>query len=142
MEEYSLLLLKPDCAKRGLTETILKMVLSTGLEIVAVKTLILKVSDVEIFYKNCRKEDFFTGMSLFLQSGPVTVYVVKGENAINVLNKLVGFNEPAKADPGTIRRMGIDISHNLAHSSASRSDFFREASVVFSKDELKAMGAI
>lgn len=142
MIEYSLGLLKPDCIQRGLTETILEMVRTTGLKIAAIKTLTLTKEDVEIFYKDYRDDDYFDSLLQFMQSGPITGFIVKGENAIEVLNELVGFIEPSKAKPGTIRAMGIDVCHNLAHSSHSRLDFLREAKVIFGEQKLKDIGVI
>lgn len=140
MKEYSLLLLKPDCIQRGLAEIILAKVRAAGLEIVATKTLKLTKKDVEIFYKDVRNDGYFDGLSQFMQSGPVTGFIVKGENAIAILNELVGFTEPSKAKAGTIRSMGIDIRRNLAHSSNSKLAFLREARVIFDEQELKNIG--
>lgn len=142
MIEYSLGLLKPDCIQRGLAGTILEMVRTTGLKIVAIKTLILTKENIEIFYKDYRDDDDFDSLLQFMQSGPITGFIVKGENAIGVLNELVGFTEPSKAKPGTIRSMGIDICHNLAHSSHIRFEFLREAKVIFDEQKLKDIGVI
>jgi len=140
MKEFSLGLLKPDCIQRGLVVTVLEMVRRAGLKIVAIKKLTLTKEDVEIFYANCRNEDFFEGLLEFMQSGPVIGFIVEGENARDVLTELVGFNEPSLAKVGTIRSMGIDIRHNLAHSSRNKEDFLREANVIFTKDELREIG--
>ena len=139
MTEYSLGLLKPDCARRRLTKLVLKMVQDTGLEIVTIKKMRLKAFQVEAFYKKFLNENFFSEMSLSLQSGSVTIFIVKGKNAINVLNELVGSTEPRKAKFGTIRHMGTDIRNNLAHSSGKKVDFIREAKIVFSKQRLRAI---
>jgi len=138
--EYSLGLLKPDCIQRGLVETILAIVKATELEIVAIKTLTLTKKDVEIFYEDSRNDDYFDDHSQFMQSGSVTAFIVKGENAIEILNELVGSTEPSKAKAGTIRSVGIDICRNLVHSSDSRLAFLREARVIFDEQELKDIG--
>jgi len=140
MIEYSLGLLKPDCSQRGLTETILEMVRATGLEIATIKTLTLTKEDVEIFYKNIQNDDYFDSHSQFMQSGPVTVFIVRGENAIEILSELVGFTEPSKAKTGTIRSMGTDICRNLVHSSSDKLAFLHEVGVIFDKQELKNIG--
>ncbi len=142
MIEYSLGLLKPDCGRRGLTGTVLEMVRTTGLKIGAIRTLTLTKEDVEIFYKNYRGDDYFDDLLQFMQSGPVTGFIVKGENAIEVLDELVGSTEPSEAKPGTIRAMGTNICCNLAHSSRSRIDFLREAKVIFGEKKLKDIGVI
>jgi len=140
--EFSLGLLKPDCAERNLTEPILQMVRDIGLELVLVRTLHLTDADIKKFYQKIVHEDYFDEMSVFLRSGSVTAYVVKGQDAITRLNKLVGFNVPSLAEAGTIRSLGYDIRHNLAHSSENREDFLREASVIFSEAELIEIGAL
>jgi len=140
MVEHSLCLLKPDCIQRELTETILKMVSATGLEIVAIKTTTLTKEDIKIFYKDYRDDDYFDDLSQFMQSGPVTVFIVKGENAIEILSELVGFTEPSKAKTGTIRSMGTDICRNLVHSSSDQLAFLHEVGVIFDKQELKNIG--
>lgn len=142
MKECSLGLLKPDCIQRGLTDTILEMVRRTGLKIVAIKTLTLTKENIEIFYANCRNEDFFDGLSEFMQSGQVIAYIVQGENARAVLTELVGFGEPSWSKVGTVRSMGKDIRHNLAHSSRNKDDFLREVSVIFTKEELRGIGVV
>ena len=141
-DSFSLGLLKPDCTLRHLTKTIMEMILETGLEIVATKTLFLSASDVEAFYVSCITENFFAEMSLFLQSGPTIAYLVRGNEAITRLNKLVGSTDPVDALPGTIRRMGTDIRHNLAHSSQDSLNFLREATIIFNRDELETVGII
>lgn len=140
MIEYSLGLLKPDCMQRGLTETILEMIRKTGLKIVIIKTVTLTERDVKIFYKNYRGDDYFDNLLQFMQSGPVIGLIVEGDDAIEVLNELVGFTVPSRANPGTIRAMGIDICHNLVHSSHCRIDFIREAKVIFGEQKLKDSG--
>lgn len=139
---FSLGLLKPDCEERGLVEKILVMISDAGLEIVAIKRLLLTTNQIDIFYKRCKNDDYFDAMSSFLRSGYVTAYIVHGDDAIGRLNKLVGFNEPSKALQGTIRSLGIDIRRNLAHSSENREDFLNEATIIFGVEELEQIGAL
>lgn len=140
--EYSLGILKPDAMQRDLTEIILSMVRAVGLEIVVVKTFMMTKENVEIIYENCRNDHYFESHSQFMQSGPVTAFLVKGEGAIAKLNELVGFTEPSMAKSGTIRSMGEDICRNLIHSSHGISDVIREAKVVFSEQELREVGLL
>jgi len=138
---FSLGLLKPDCVAHGLTARILRLVLAKGLKIVAVRTVRMTDQDVRVFYDKIHDEDFFPGLSAFLQSGVSIAYIVYGEDAMGVLNELVGATDPKDAAPNTIRSMGEDIRHNLAHSSENRYDFLREAGVIWSNKELEEMGA-
>mgnify|MGYP001562269068 CR=1 FL=1 len=137
---FSLGLLKPDCTERDLLDTALQMVRAAGLEIVALKPIKMTAEDVVAFYPQVLKEEFFDEMSLFLQSGISIAYIVKGEDAIGILDELVGETDPADAEPGTIRSMGESIRRNLAHSSDGQESFLREASVIWSDDELERIG--
>lgn len=132
--EHSLGLLKPDCLARGLDEWALEKVQHHGLEITLTKRLLFTPELVDAFYPQCRLRDYYAGLCAHLCSGPSLVYVVRGEDAINSLNALIGFNEPAFASPGTIRSRGENIRCNLAHSSENFDQFFREAVVIFSKE--------
>ena len=137
---FSLGLLKPDCTARNLLIAALQMVKSTGLNLIALKPIKMTAEDVKNFYNKIHDEEFFDEMSLFLQSGVCIAYIVTGDDAIGVLNKLVGATDPKDAETGTIRKMGEDIRHNLAHSSRNREDFLREASVIWSDEELEKIG--
>jgi len=54
----------------------------------------------------------------FVTSGPVVVMKLAGENAIEVVRKLMGGTHPKDADPGTIRGdWGLVILENLVHGS-------------------------
>lgn len=134
--EHSLGLLKPDCLERGLDTWSLKKARDHGLEIVLAKRLIFTPDLVDAFYPQCRPRDYYTGLCTHLCSGPSLAYVVRGEDAINRLGALVGFNEPTFAAPGTIRSQGENIRRNLAHSSENFDQFFREAVVIFTKEEV------
>ena len=142
IKSFSLGLLKPDCQSRRLIDKILHMIVDAGLEIVAIKTVRLNSTQIKAFYSQCIGEDYFEEMSSFLQSGYVTAYIVRAEDAISRLNSLVGKTDPKFARPGTIRALGIDIRHNLAHSSESHKEFLKEARIIFSDKELLSIGAI
>lgn len=137
--EHSLGLLKPDCLERGLDRWALKKVQDYELEIVLTKRLTFTPELVDAFYPQCRLRDYYGGLCTHLCSGPSLVYIVRGEDAIDRLSALVGFNEPAFAAPGTIRSQGESIRRNLAHSSENFDQFFREAVVIFTKEEVMGM---
>lgn len=134
--EHSLGLLKPDCLARGLDKWALERIRCQRLEIVLTKQLTFSPELVDAFYPQCRHRDYYDGLCEHLCSGPSLVYIVRGEDAINRLSALVGFNEPAFSAPGTIRSRGENIRRNLAHSSENFDQFFREAVVIFSKEDV------
>lgn len=67
-----------------------------------------------------------------MQSGPVTVLLLYGENAIESWREHLGhWNIVANHDPATIRgALGVDNHNNLVHGSDSPESVKREVSIV------------
>lgn len=138
--EYSLGIMKPDCVCRGLISEVVKMVEIAGLEVVALKKLRLKQSDIDVVYERCRLKDYYRDMSDFLMSDDVCVYLVRGSDAINRLNIVVGDTDPATAACETIRHtFGETIRRNITHSSMSEESFWREIELFFTPNEIKEL---
>ena len=56
----------------------------------------------------------------FMTSGPIVPMVIEGENAIGRVRKIMGATDPAKAEPGTIRKdLASSIERNIVHGSDS-----------------------
>lgn len=124
-------LLKPDCYRRGLTNSVFKIIRKSGLYVVVKKKLILTREQVEKLYPTCMPEPYFDDYAKFLQSYPVTAFVVAGNYAIDRLNELVGSTIPSQARSMTIRGMfGTDIAQNIVHSSIDLARFVSEASLI------------
>lgn len=135
--DYSLGILKPDCLMRNLQNEVLSVIEQHGLAVVATKRIRFAEHDVATVYHNCIKEGFWLGLLGSFLVGDSIVFIVRGSNAIENLNYLVGFCEPDKAEKHTIRyRFGKDIRYNIIHSTANESTFWKEALHFFSKKEL------
>jgi nucleoside-diphosphate kinase len=81
----------------------------------------------ERHYAEHSEKPFFGELVEFITSGPVVVAILRGEDAIAVLRRLMGTTDPAKADRGTIRGdFGTEITHNLVHGSDSEESAARE----------------
>lgn len=53
-----------------------------------------------------------------MSSGPVVCVALRGENAIAAWRGLMGATDPAKAEPGTLRRKyGQSLEANTVHGS-------------------------
>ncbi len=83
----------------------------------------------------------------FITSGPVVAIVLEGVNAVDVVRKLIGPTEPAKAPPGTIRGDFAHISiayanwnkivlRNVVHASETEKDALREIFILFNVEEI------
>lgn len=131
---YSFGLLKPDCLKRGIQKEILKEIESIGLEIVAIRRIRLTKKEVDIIWTPCTKEDFYEEFLKFSLSGDCIVFIVRGDNAIDILNDLVGHYNPEKAEKHTIRhRFGKSLMENVIHSTGTEETFWKEVSLFFEK---------
>jgi len=119
------------------------MVKLSGLTIIASKTQRLALNEICILYDRCRQKDFFKEMSAFLTSGDVLIFIVEGEDAINLLNETVGDTDPHKATKNTIRgRFGESIMKNICHSSMDYESFKKEVKIFFTEKELKHLKII
>jgi nucleoside-diphosphate kinase len=77
------------------------------------------------------------GLIEFMTSGPVVVMILRHENAVDDFRKLIGATDPAKAEPGTIRKtFAVSVQMNAVHGSDSDENAIREASFFFSRQIL------
>ncbi|MGH9406905.1 MAG: nucleoside-diphosphate kinase [Terriglobia bacterium] len=116
--ERTLTIIKPDAVSAGHTGDIIKLFEANQLRIVAARMRHLTAQDAEGFYAVHRARPFFQSLTTFMASGPVIVMVLESENAIARLRELMGATDPAKAAPGTIRKLyASSIESNAVHGS-------------------------
>src|SRR4029077_17896289 len=102
--ERTLSILKPDATRRNLTGAINQRFESAGLRIVAQKRLLLTREMAERFYAVHAARPFYKSLVSSMTTGPVVVQVLEGDDAIAKNRAVMGATDPAKADPGTIRK--------------------------------------
>jgi len=116
--ERTLSIVKPDAIEKGALGEILRRFQAEGLRIVGLKLLRLSEEQARGFYAVHKSRPFYESLVKFMTSGPVVVSVLEGRDAIARNRRLMGATDPAKADPGTIRRdFGSDIERNAVHGS-------------------------
>jgi nucleoside-diphosphate kinase len=72
-----------------------------------------------------------------MSSGPTVVQVLEGENAIAKNREVMGATDPAKADPGTIRKeFANSIGENSVHGSDAPETAKEEIAFWFSGSEI------
>jgi nucleoside-diphosphate kinase len=126
-------IIKPNAVRTGKTGPILAMINEGGFEITALRMVKMTLSQAESFYEVHKGKPFFEGLIEFMTSGPVVVMVLKHENAVNEFRKLIGATDPAKAEPGTIRKtFAVSVQMNAVHGSDSDENASREANFFFS----------
>jgi nucleoside-diphosphate kinase len=91
----------------------------------------------EEFYAVHRERSFYPDLVEFMISGPVVVFVLRHDNAVEQFRTLIGSTDPAKADKGTVRaRFATSVQMNAVHGSDSPENAAREASFFFSSIEI------
>ena len=135
--EQTLAILKPDSVRRNLIGPILAQIEASGLQIRALKRLMLTRKQAEAFYEVHKERPFFSSLCDYMTSGPVVVAALEGERAIERWRELMGATDPAKAAEGTIRKkFGQNIEQNATHGSDAKDTAAREVSFFFSGVEL------
>lgn len=129
-------IIKPGAVAHEHIGDILKMISEAGFWTAAMKYVKLSPSQASYFYDVHRGKPFFDGLVEFMTSGPIVVAILERENAVEAYRKLIGNTDPAKAEPGTIRKMFAEsIQRNAVHGSDSDENARKEADFFFSKSE-------
>jgi nucleoside-diphosphate kinase len=134
--DFTFSIIKPNAVRTGKTGPILAMINEAGFEIAAMKMVRITPIQAEVFYAIHKGKPFFESLIEFITSGPVFVMILKHENAVEEFRKLIGATDPAKAEPGTIRRIyAVSVQMNAVHGSDSDENAQMEADFFFSKFE-------
>ena len=135
--ERTLVLIKPDAVKRGLTGEILRRFEARGLVIRAAKLVKVKRDLAQKHYAEHAKKPFFGELVAFITSAPTLALVLEGEGAIAVVRSTMGSTNPADSGPGTIRGdLALSMPDNLVHGSDSPKSARREIRLWFTAREL------
>jgi nucleoside-diphosphate kinase len=131
--DYTFSIIKPNAVRTGKTGPILSMINEAGFEISAMRMVRLTRQQAESFYSIHKGKSFFNDLIEFMISGPVVVMILKHENAVEQFRKLIGSTDPAKAEPGTIRKLyAVSTQMNAVHGSDSPDNAEVEANFFFS----------
>ena len=130
-------ILKPDTVNAGNAGAIITRIEKDGFRIRAMKMMHLTEQQAQGFYYVHKERPFFGGLVKFMTEGPIVLMVLEADNAIEKLRKVMGATDPAKADPGTIRKQfGTNIERNAIHGSDGPDTAAFEISYFFSQLEL------
>ena len=137
--EHTLSIIKPDAVAKNAVGQILSRFEAAGLQIIACKMQQLSTEQAEGFYAEHRERPFFKDLVAFMTSGPVSVQVLAGDNAITVNRDLMGATNPKEAGAGTIRAdFAESIDANAVHGSDSGTSAAREIAYFFADGEICA----
>jgi nucleoside-diphosphate kinase len=135
--ERTFSIIKPDATARNLTGSINAMIEGAGLRIIAQRRTRISREQAETFYAVHRERPFFRELVEFMTSGPVVVQVLEGENAIAKYREIMGATDPAKAVPGTIRKVHAkSLGENSVHGSDAPDTAQQEIAQFFSGNDI------
>ncbi|PLY15615.1 MAG: nucleoside-diphosphate kinase [Sedimenticola sp.] len=116
--ERTFSIIKPDAVAKNVIGKIYSRFEDNGLKIVASKMLQLTREQAGEFYAVHKERPFYNDLVDFMTSGPVTVQVLEGENAIAKNREIMGATNPQEAAPGTIRAdFAETVDENAVHGS-------------------------
>jgi nucleoside-diphosphate kinase len=131
--DFTFSIIKPNAVRTGKTGPILAMINEGGFEIAAMRMVKMTLAQAESFYSVHKGKPFYDGLIEFMISGPVVVMILRHENAVEQYRKLMGATDPAKAEPGTIRKTyAVSVQMNAVHGSDSIENAITEANYFFS----------
>ena len=118
--EKTLVIIKPDVLLNRWAGKIIAIFEDMALEIIQAEMMMMSDEMLEEHYAHLVDKDFFPEIKEFMQSAPVLVMTLQGNNAVANVRKEVGATDPDKAEKGTIReQFGTDIMWNAVHASDS-----------------------
>ncbi|HEY1249499.1 MAG TPA: nucleoside-diphosphate kinase, partial [Nitrososphaera sp.] len=86
----------------------------------------------EEFYEVHKEKIFFRELVSFISSGKTVACILEGNDAVNVVRKMIGQTKSFEASPGTIRGdYGLGLTDNIVHASDSHESFVKESKVIF-----------
>ncbi len=118
MVQRTLAIVKPDGVEKGVAGKVIARIEDEGFRIVAMRLHRLSRAEAEGFYAVHNERPFFKDLVAFMTSGPVVLMCLERENAIAHWREVMGATDPAKAAPGTIRKLyATNIERNCSHGS-------------------------
>jgi len=127
-------MIKPSAVTKGYAGAILAKITEGGFRVAALKMHHLTRRQAELFYEVHKERPFYNDLVEFMISGPVVAVIVEKENAVEEFRSYIGATDPAKAAPGTIRKLyGFSLQENAVHGSDSDENAERECSFFFSE---------
>jgi nucleoside-diphosphate kinase len=137
--ETTFAIIKPDAVRARQAGKILQRIEEAGFQIRAMRLRHLTQKEAEGFYAVHKERPFFASLTKFMSSGPVVVLALAAPDAIRKWRTLMGATDPAKAEPGTLRKeFGASIENNATHGSDAPDTAAFELGYFFSGLELSS----
>lgn len=137
--ERTFFIIKPDAVEKKTVGAILQKIEEAGFQIAGLRRMHLARPVAEGFYAVHKARPFFGELVDFMTRSPVVVGVLEKDNAVAAWRALMGATDPAKAEPGTIRKLfGANVGENATHGSDSLENAKIEIAYFFPGSEVAA----
>jgi len=134
--ERTLVIVKPDGYRRGLTGEVLRRIEAKGYRLAALKVETPDRERLAQHYAEHEGKPFYEPLVDFMSGGLATFAIVEGHRCIEGFRSLAGATDPTAALPGTIRGdlgrdWGEKVQANIVHGSDSPESAEREIAIWF-----------
>jgi nucleoside-diphosphate kinase len=134
--ERTLVLVKPDGVRRGLTGEVIRRIEAKGYRLVRLELRTASHDLLAEHYAEHHGKAFYEALVEFMMSGPVVAMIVEGERVVEGFRSLAGATDPTTAAPGTIRGdlgrdWGGSVQQNIVHGSDAPESAEREIRIWF-----------
>ncbi|MFA6091609.1 MAG: nucleoside-diphosphate kinase [Elusimicrobiota bacterium] len=146
--EQTLVLIKPDGAKRRLTGLVIDRLDAAGLQLAGSKMVSVTEDLARAHYQEHVGKAFFENLVRYIRGefhaipdSRILALVYEGENAVAAVRKVAGATNPENADPSTVRGSLGRVTtqgqfENVLHASGSVSEAEREIKLWFLPHEI------
>ncbi|RNI21370.1 nucleoside-diphosphate kinase [Flexivirga caeni] len=134
--ERTLVIVKPDGFKRGLTGEVLRRIEAKGYTLASLQIMTPDRERLAQHYAEHEGKPFYQPLVDFMASGPATFAIVEGDRVVEGFRSLAGATDPTAAAPGSIRGdlgrdWGLPVQQNIVHGSDSPESAEREIGIWF-----------
>lgn len=130
MFEYTLLIIKSSAVSKNKITEIMSIVYEYGFSLIKEKYVKGTREQWEQHYDEHKNKEFFSDLVRDMCDKDIYVCILKKENAISDLRKLIGCTDPKLAEEFTLRRkFGESKRHNAVHGSDSEESCRRETKI-------------
>ncbi|MCD4829424.1 MAG: nucleoside-diphosphate kinase [Candidatus Cloacimonetes bacterium] len=132
MQEYTLLLIKPNATRKHRVGAILAIIEEACFKIEEMRLLVMNDDLASRFYAVHKDKHFYNRLVKFMTSGRTIAVLLRREYAVSHLRSMVGATNPGQAAPGTIRHIyGESVTMNAVHASDSPENAIFETCLLF-----------
>ena len=135
-QQDTLTIIKPDAFGSGKAGRIIAHLETAGFRVVASRVLRLTREEAEAFYSVHRERPFFGSLVEFMTSGSCMPLLLRRDDAVAELRRVIGATDPAEAEEGTVRALYAESKErNAIHASDSAENAEIEIAFFFAGTE-------